>query len=62
MAGLGWASADQVAAVIQRRDVSAAEVLEDQNRVRAVLGDLRLMHPRRGGMIESWATSSAGER
>jgi branched-chain amino acid transport system ATP-binding protein len=29
---------------------------------RAGLGDLRLMHPRRGGMIESWATSSAGER
>jgi len=30
MAGLGWASAYQVAAAIRRREVSAAEVLEDQ--------------------------------
>lgn len=30
MTELGWASADQVAAAIQRREVSAAEVLQDQ--------------------------------
>jgi len=30
MAGLSWASAYQVAAAIRRREVSAAEVLEDQ--------------------------------
>lgn len=30
MTGLGWASAYQVAAAVRRRDVSAAEVLEDQ--------------------------------
>jgi Asp-tRNA(Asn)/Glu-tRNA(Gln) amidotransferase A subunit family amidase len=30
MTGLGWASAFQAAAAIRRRDVSAAEVLEDQ--------------------------------
>jgi amidase len=30
MTGLGWASAYQVVAAIRRRDVSAAEVLEDQ--------------------------------
>jgi len=42
MTGLGWASAYQVAAAIRRRDVSAAEALEDQlDRIRRYDARLR---------------------